>query len=283
MKNILKIELKKAFSGPSFKTAMLISCFFCLISILYEYGLYQYQKPYIEYWADKYPVSQVFTLYSSWILIEQNSIGRTLFFFWIPVVASIPFATSFYVEEKKRQLRMVLVRAKRRDYFVAKYFAVFLAGASVIAIPLALDFMVSAALYHAEVPIVIFPYFGVMSGEMWSEIFYSKPLLYVIGYIGIEGIYGGLFAGTTYILSFFIKRRIAVLGIPLFLYLFTDIVRKYVSYWNPSITLNSDFSPYGFLRRQGYGSNGWVILGIAAGLLLIHFIVLYRSEKYEIY
>ena len=118
---------------------------------------------------------------------------------------------------------------------------------------------------------------------MWSEIFYSKPLLYVIGYIGIEGIYGGLFAGTTYILSFFIKRRIAVLGIPLFLYLFTDIVRKYVSYWNPSITLNSDFSPYGFLRRQGYGSNGWVILGIAAGLLLIHFIVLYRSEKYEIY
>ena len=170
MKNILKIELKKAFSGPSFKTAMLISCFFCLISILYEYGLYQYQKPYIEYWADKYPVSQVFTLYSSWILIEQNSIGRTLFFFWIPVVASIPFATSFYVEEKKRQLRMVLVRAKRRDYFVAKYFAVFLAGASVIAIPLALDFMVSAALYHAEVPIVIFPYFGVMSGEMWSEI-----------------------------------------------------------------------------------------------------------------
>ena len=116
---IIKIELKKAFTGSRFWLAFCIGQFLGISSILTVYRSWLGQRDYIQYWEDRFPVRQAYTLYNVWILNEQLSIGRTLFFFWLPFLAAFPFAASYYQEEKKKQLRLVLVRTGRREYFRA--------------------------------------------------------------------------------------------------------------------------------------------------------------------
>ena len=147
---IIKIELKKAFTGSRFWLAFCIGQFLGISSILTVYRSWLSQRDYIQYWENRFPVRQAYTLYNVWILNEQLSIGRTLFFFWLPFLAAFPFAASYYQEEKKKQLRLVLVRTGRREYFRAKYLAVFLSGFVVISGTLLVNLAISAAFFPWE-------------------------------------------------------------------------------------------------------------------------------------
>ena len=108
---MIKIELKKAFTGNRFWLAFGIGQFLGISSILTVYRSWLSQREYIQYWENRFPVRQAYTLYNVWMLNEQMSIGRVLFFFWLPFLAAFPFAASYYQEEKKKQLRLVLVRS----------------------------------------------------------------------------------------------------------------------------------------------------------------------------
>mgnify|MGYP000704053892 CR=1 FL=1 len=99
---MIKIELKKAFTGSRFWLAFCIGQFLGISSILTVYRSWLSQRDYIQYWENRFPVRQAYTLYNVWMLNEQLSIGRTLFFFWLPFLAAFPFAASYYQEEKKK-------------------------------------------------------------------------------------------------------------------------------------------------------------------------------------
>ncbi|MDO4274065.1 MAG: hypothetical protein Q4D16_10370 [Eubacteriales bacterium] len=284
MKKILKIEVKKALTGVRFKTAFLTAQFLGILSLVSVFRQYQIQKDYIMYWADSFPVRQVYTLYHSWILNEPVSIGRTVFFLCFPLLAAFPFAASYYQEEKKKQLRLVLINVKVSEYFCAKYIAVFISGMLVIVGCLCMNFALTAAVFPWENPLAFYPYFNVLGNEMWSGLFYGSPFIYVIGYIFIEGIYGGLFACSVYVLSMYIKKQLVFFGGVMFAYLGCDVVRGGLRQWFPQFNIPYEFSPLGFLRGSGYRRNGYMILGIALMILLLQcaFIVK-RSKRYEIY
>ena len=89
---MIKIELKKAFTGNRFWLAFGIGQFLGISSILTVYRSWLSQRDYIQYWENRFPVRQAYTLYNVWMLNEQMSIGRVLFFFWLPFLAAFPFA-----------------------------------------------------------------------------------------------------------------------------------------------------------------------------------------------
>ena len=168
---MIKIELKKAFTGSRFWLAFCIGQFLGISSILTVYRSWLSQRDYIQYWENRFPVRQAYTLYNVWILNEQLSIGRTLFFFWLPFLAAFPFAASYYQEEKKKQLRLVLVRTGRREYFRAKYLAVFLSGFVVISGTLLVNLAISAAFFPWEKPLPFYPYFSILENDFGAAIF----------------------------------------------------------------------------------------------------------------
>ena len=125
MRQMIKLEIRKAFSGIHFWIAFGIAQFFSAASLLSVYQNYLENKNYIEYWKERFPIRQVYTLYHAWMMNNPVSIGSTLFFFWLPVLAAFSFAASYQQEEKRRQLCLVLVRTRREYYFRAKHLAVF--------------------------------------------------------------------------------------------------------------------------------------------------------------
>lgn len=284
MKNLIYLELKKALTNVRFKIIFAVSQILSIWSLVAVYQQYQSDMEYILYWKDKFPVQQIYTVCHAWMLNEQISIGRTVFFLGLPLLAAFPFAASFYQEEKKKQLSHVLIRTKKMDYFVAKYIAVFLAGMLIISGTLIINFITTAMVFPWEKPLPFEPYFSVFSNDMWSDIFYTTPLIYIFGYIFIEGLYGGIFSGAVFVLSLYIKKQFSIFGIVMFVYLAIDVIRGRLNLWFPQSPIAYEFSPYGFLRISGFQRNAYLIFGIAIVLFCIQCIALIRrGRKYEIY
>ena len=71
---MIKIELKKAFTGNRFWLAFGIGQFLGISSILTVYRSWLSQRDYIQYWENRFPFRQAYTLYNVWMLNEQMSI-----------------------------------------------------------------------------------------------------------------------------------------------------------------------------------------------------------------
>ena len=90
---IIKIELKKAFTGSRFWLAFCIGQFLGISSILTVYRSWLSQRDYIQYWENRFPVRQAYTLYNVWILNEQLSVSELIgcgLVFAAVILAQIP-------------------------------------------------------------------------------------------------------------------------------------------------------------------------------------------------
>ena len=99
---MIKIELKKAFTGSRFWLAFGVGQFLGISSILTVYRSWLSQREYIQYWEDRFPVRQAYTLYNVWMLNEQLSIGRTLFFLLASISGGFSFC-SFLLSGRKEK------------------------------------------------------------------------------------------------------------------------------------------------------------------------------------
>ena len=103
---MIKIELKKAFTGNRFWLAFGIGQFLGISSILTVYRSWLSQRDYIQYWENRFPVRQAYTLYNVWMLNEQLSIGRTF-----------SFSSGFHFW-RLFLLQLLIIRKKRKNSFV---------------------------------------------------------------------------------------------------------------------------------------------------------------------
>lgn len=138
MKNLLKIELKKAFFSKSFLAGfgILMLCAFCSALFAIEnWGdynpnyLYEYCMKDGSYTMN--PDFPLYNLFSTWIGADTMSLAGTLFYYLMPVGAALPYAWSFHTERKSGYLKNIVSRAEKKRYFPAKLTAVFLSGAAV--------------------------------------------------------------------------------------------------------------------------------------------------------
>ena len=97
MKNLLRTELRKAFGNGHFLATLALGTLFVALSAWYEISLYhsdigflQQVRTVEEMGYVKYPLVPMSILYNSWIGGECVSVGYTLFFTLLPLLAVLP-------------------------------------------------------------------------------------------------------------------------------------------------------------------------------------------------
>src|SRR5690625_417060 len=188
-KNLLKIELTKAIKNKFFVTTLIIGLVFTLFSAWYRIDLYQYTQWQLNNSGGN-QMTQAFNLYNNWIGGEAISLGFVFFFTLLPLLAVMPYGWSYYIENKTGYVKAVVTRSSKREYFLTKYIATFIAGGLVILIPLVVNFVVVALFVPAVTPTISYAVFCLIrKSHMASQMYYTYPILCVLLYLILDFIF----------------------------------------------------------------------------------------------
>lgn len=258
---LLAIEIKKAIKNKFFIATLGIATTFSLFSAWYMIDHYRFQTFLSS--IDGNPMTNASSLYNHWIGGEAMSLGFTLFFTLLPLIAVLPYGWSYFIEDKNGYVKTVVIRSNKWQYFLSKYLATFIAGGLVILIPLVVNFLLVASFVPAITPSMVYSLrYPVMIGSLWSTLFYTYPLIFVLLYVILNFIFAGLFATMSLAVSFFLRNRIAIILTPFFLIMTLHYSRTFLAY-----RYYNEISPINYLHATCVenAANAWIIT--AQGLL----------------
>lgn len=258
----------------------LLSAWMCLL----QYGQDTY---YLQLEANSGYLSnqmlEVENFYTYWIAMEGFTLFSTLFFYLLPLFATLPYAWSYCQERNRAYERNLVVRCGRFKYYFGKYIAAFLSGGLAVLLPVLLNVLVIALFIPVRTPQADYTmYYGVNYGDLFSAVFYTYPGLYVLLRALLIFLFGGLLAVFGMSVAYFTRNRVAVLVTPFFCCVALQVLGQALySYAADSVLL----SPIDFLGQCGNFSRPlWPALLesaiLAAGTLLLTWI---RGRKHEIY
>lgn len=270
MKKMLRIELKKAFFSKSFLAGLGILLLLSFLSGLYmienwsEYNPNAINSTYIKNGEIVInPIIPVYSFFCAWLGGDTLSLAGTMFFYFLPVGAALPYAWSYHTERKCGYIKNVITRTSRKKYYASKSIAVFSTGAIVILIPYIVNiFMVSAFIPCIKPWTGYNMYNFVYFGTLWSDLFFTKPIIHTLFYVLLNSLYGGLFALLSFSISMYIKNIIPIIFSPFLIIIIAGYLENviYEKYFANSL-LYYELVPTYFLRSRDvhYMSIGWVI------------------------
>ncbi|ERI06101.1 ABC transporter permease [Atopobium sp. oral taxon 810] len=212
MIRLLKMELSRAFRNRLYYAVLAVGIVLALLSAI----------PGIQTHFDMIPKQLSPTswgptnwdsCYAFWMSVHNVVPFEGLFYQLVLLLAAIPYACSMRQELEFGYANQVFSRVSRVKYFVAKYIAAFISGGLVALIPSTINLIVLACFvptYTPSIENVI--YTGVYTSALWSEIFYTNPLLYCVLYSAIAFCMCGLWAVAVLGLSFLIRNRVALIS-----------------------------------------------------------------------
>jgi hypothetical protein len=285
MKALLRMELSKALKNKFFAVTVLAAIVISLLSALNRSSAYANLNNLIESSRmangdlPKNPDLASDTLFNFWIGGEYTSLYYSLFFLTVPLIAAFPYGWSYFMERKNGYVKNVISRTEKRNYFLSKYAAVFISGGLAVLIPLLLNFLTVACFVPARMPDVYYDvYYGVPFTQMWSKLYFTQPFVYVFLYLLVDFLFGGLIAAISLALTFFVRNRVAVVLIPLFILLALNYANTFWEVW--------EISPINFLHASTvvHTVNGWIVLLEAGVLFACTFgITMWRGVKDDVY
>lgn len=257
----LSIECKKAVRNKMFFITFFVASVFASMSALYNIGrYYEFES------IDGNPMTQIVSLYNSWIGGDYSSLGSICFFYLLPLLAAFPYGWGYLEEHKSGYVKNMVIRGGKTEYFICKYIAVFIAGGLVILVPLILNYLTVAMFVPAYQPEAHYSmYLGISYGTMWSHLFYTYPVLYDILYILMDFVFAGLFACMSLAVSMVVKNKIAVLLLPYFMILTLHYSRVFAYYH-----FYQELSPLNYLSAVVDENNTcWWIVLLEGGFVFI--------------
>lgn len=262
MKKILKIECKRAFLNIRFWMSLLLGCGISLIHILHNVA------PYAKTWNEsilyqKTPMQYPTHVFEQWMCGNSYNLEGFLFFMIFPLLVVFPYSLSFLEDKRSGYVRQIYTRSERDDYLRAKFLSVFWTGGCVMVIPLVLNFAVCAAYVPALLPQNAAGTL-INTSVLWYTLYETHPLLYVLLYLVIDFIAGGLTAVLPLFFSFFSDKKPMVLLMPFIIHIFTYSVCMMTG--KAAAVM---YSPTYFLFAGGGCPNGWLLViyvGVYLGL-----------------
>ncbi len=263
---MLKIEISRAFKNKALIFSLIIGTAIASAQILFR--VIPLSKEIDEYLFYNKPMAHIGWLFCAWIGGNLASPENYLFYLLLPMLATIPFADSFYCDRKSGYIKNVFIRAKKSHYYISKYIATFISGGIAIFIPLLTNLAISSLILPSMLPQASAGFFAVNNTSMWGELFYTHPYIYIFLYMIIDFIFGGLFATISLVVGFIAEQRFIALISPFIIYLFTFSLCNLLKAYK--------FSPMSFLV-PGWGDTSSVIIFsemLILGLITFSYFVL---------
>lgn len=168
------------------------------------------------------------SVFDKWIGESLGTMQPMLYYLLLPILAALPFADSFFLDMKTGYIKNVFIRAKKSQYYIAKYFSVFVAAGIAVLVPLLLNLALTASILPSLVPEPTTGTFALREPNMGSSIFYTHPYIYTFLYLAMDFVFAGLLAGIALSISFFVSNRFIVMLSPfigyLTFYAFTTLI-----------------------------------------------------------
>lgn len=205
--NIFNLELKRAI----FNKRMLIVLLFGVALVLY-YNITNFMGE-MEYY--KYFVQENLTdgadltsLYGRWFGMNTD-IETIVFFYLFPLIAVYPAGMIYFDDRKNGYLKNLYTQCSKVKCLFGKYFATFISGGVAVSTPLVFSFMLSALYCPARIPDSIINT-TIKDCNLWVNLYFQHPLIYVIAYILLDFVFGGLFACFAMSLSNVLSHKFTV-------------------------------------------------------------------------
>lgn len=291
MLNVLKNECKKAVFSKYFAVGLGIMLLFAVLSGVYMLENRASYNPtgISEHFPDgitEDPEASLFGFYGAWVGGEELSLASTLFFNILPIAAALPFSWSFYMERKTGYIKNIVSRVKKEYYYYSKIIAVFVSGVLVVLIPLILNFLMVSAFVPMCKPFAGYTFYNhVYFGNMWADIFYTKPMLYTVLYMALESFYGGIFALLSFAVTFYINNIFAVQLLPFLITIALGYIEKLI-FTSLGDVIWIEFVPTAFIHsRVSEGQVlSWSVILVTAILILFSLAtIIIRGKKDEIF
>lgn len=282
MRGILETEIRKAFSGKWFLIAFIFMIVLAIVSAVGNIVVAdEYGSAGIAFIEHKYFPLALLSCFRYWIGIDYMQPSTGLFYLLAPIVAALPYAWSLSSERRSGLASQMLSRTKHRNYYIAKSVAVFLSSGTVVAVPLVINFLVCSCFLPLYVPDVFdVVYYGVYEDCMWSEVFYTAPIVYCVLLTTSSFVFAGLWANATSAISIIVRNRLTFTVVPFLILL----VLEYLN-----VTVLSGFevvaiTPIEYLRGAGTPlvANGWVVLAEYLFLLILSSLAFFYLNKRDV-
>lgn len=263
MKNLLKVECKRVFSSKVFYFCLGIGAILCIwllgIQVLEVRTFNQLIQ---EYGTEKVGLYYPRSLYNSFIGLDYAYLPSTILYTIFPLLVTLPHAMSYYRDKRSGYIKNILIKADKRDYYVAKYLSVFLSGFIVTSIILFFSLWISAICFPAILPeVTTSTYLPASAMAMYVELYYTHPLVYTVVYIFIDAVFYGIIATIALLISSYADNILYVFAGGMILYLITDYITGLVN--------KREFSPLNFLRPTQISCNAKISIIVAELILLI--------------
>lgn len=263
MKKLLKVECKRIFSGKTFYLCLGIGAVLCIwllgIQIMEVNAFNQLIR---EYGTEKVGLYYPRSLYNSFIGLDYVYLPSTIFYTILPLLVTLPHAISYYRDKKSGYIKNILVKAKRSDYYTAKYLSVFLSGFLLTFMILSFSLWISALFFPALLPEATTGTYCPFDGSaMMVELFYSHPLAYTIIYIFLDAVFFGAIATIALLISCYADNILLVFAGGMILYLIVDYIT--------ALAGKPEFSPLKFLKPTQFGCNSRPSIILIELLLLV--------------
>lgn len=207
---MFKLELKKAFHSNGFKIAVLLGC---VLMILQSVWIYAYLEGFysVILLNDANP-----SFLQAWMGTEPFSVYSNLYYYILfPLLAALPYAGSGLREQQLGYDKQMIIRVGKWRYASSKYGASFMAGGVVVTIPPLLSLMLAMS----RLPMIPEPKSmgqgAVGALSLWSLIYYKNPLLYVLLYIGLDFLVGGILSNIALSFTYWMNSRFVLFITPM--------------------------------------------------------------------
>ncbi len=227
MSPLLKLELGRAFGNRLFLLCLVLGVGIAVVaaveSTVTYYADFNQVMPYLETSFMSQFAQGAFTL---WMPTAVMRSVPNLLFFIAPLLAALAYSWSWRSDIKSGYAASLLMRTSRSQWNRAKAVAAFLAGGSVVSLPLLVNLAIILCCVPAYTPdITDVVYTGLWRKVFLSEVLYKCPAAYVALRLCLDFLLAGLWATTVLSLSRFMRNRVAIVALP---YLGLVVV-KYVS------------------------------------------------------
>lgn len=275
MKAIIKEEVGRSLRSRGMALSLLLGGIIAMAQVV------QCQLP-AHQWDlamdPKFPILYPSTAADSWIAGNSMNMESFLYFLVIPILAVLPFGTSYFSDQSSGFIKGLYMRTPRKDYLTAKYTAVFLSGGLAVVLPLLLNLLCALILLPNLTPQSVLSRNGICAAHLFYRIYFSHPMVYTMIFLALDFVMGGIWACVALACSFISDYKIVVAVCPFFLQLGIHVICT-------MLNVNGiDYSSV-YFTQSGYGIKSAIVpvLYILPGLAATWFIFRKKGVREDIF
>lgn len=220
------------------------------------------------------------SLFIWWIAHNGVNFGSVFFYMIWPILVAMPYAWSFAQESCTGAMVQYCSRSSRKQYYFAKYLAVFISGGLVMAFPIWLDLMLNALICPSESLQFMNALTTIENRSFLSSLFYSHPWIHALIWCGVELLWGGSVATLSFLLGRKLRLSVTAVIFPFaLLYVLTIIGEILKRTSNTMLVLN----PMQLAMQAPLGTNpGWLVFSCIFAFAILSLISGCRVIKHDL-